>query len=447
MPRFPLRYLLFPALCLAFACATSKPLPRPVTAEEAVADFEAAWKAIDETHFDPDFNGVDWDAIHEEYLPRAEAATNIAEQREVIEEMLGRLEQSHFGVIPEEALPPSTGGEDGETPDEIAGGCGFDVRLREGQLLVTRVKPDGPAAQAGAALGWILLEVDERSAEDVLAKFEASAEKIGERGVAHGMRQVFRKRTFGEVGSTAECTFLDGEDREISLEMVREKRDVIAHAAATTLPTFYLEFDSEIREVDGRRIGIIHFSNWFLPMALRFDEAIDEMRECDGIVIDLRGNGGGALAMCMGLAGHFFDERKQMGTMQTHDTTMLYTANPRRISADKTRRVTPYAGTLAVLIDEASGSASEVFSGGVQSVGRARIFGETSAGAVLGAGMTSLPSGDAIIHAMFNFKTADGIYLEHRGVIPDEMIPTTREELLAGRDAQLDRALQWISSL
>ena len=57
--------------------------------------------------------------------------------REIISDMLGRLEQSHFSVIPLEALPPSTGDGSGATPEAIAGGVGIDVRLRDDRLLVT----------------------------------------------------------------------------------------------------------------------------------------------------------------------------------------------------------------------------------------------------------------------------------------------------------------------
>jgi len=448
MPR-PRRLLrltaLLPLLALFPTACSTTPEPRPVTTEEALKDFETAWKTIAETHFDPEYNGLDWDAIHEEYLPRAEAATDIGQVRRVIDEMLGRLGQSHFSVIPKEALPPETGDEKDVVPEEIAGGLGIDVRLRDGSMLVTKVKPGSAAEKAGVGLGWVLLEADGRVAAELLEEFQASAEKLGERAVAYSMRQVLLRRTYGEVGSTATLVLLDGEDQEVELEIAREPRDVIAHTAAGALPTFYLEFDQGVREVNGKRIGLIHFSNWFLPMATKFDEAIDELRDCDGLVIDLRGNGGGALAMCMGLSGHFFDESKEMGVMMSHDVTMRYLANPRYVSVED-ELVDPYAGPLAILVDETSGSASEVFSGGMQSVGRARVFGNTSAGAVLGAGMTTLPSGDAILHAIWNFKTADGTYLEHRGVIPDEDLPLRREDLLAGRDAQLEAALEWVAS-
>lgn len=429
-----------------FSCASapSAPPPVPVTPEAALADFDAAWTAIDETYFDPDFNGLDWDAIRDELRPRAEASTNLSEVRAVIEEMLARLDQSHFGLLPAEALPPATGGSDGVTPEGLEGGLGLDFRLRDDRLLVTEVRADGPAAAAGIHAGWILKELDGLTPEDLLERFAASSDTLGPRRVAAGMRQVFQNRSFGKIGTSVELVLLDGNDEEVTLEVARGPRDVIAHAAASTLPTFYLEFASEILERDGARYGRIHFTNWFLPMSPMVDAAIDEMRDCAGLVIDLRGNGGGVLMMCMGLAGHFFDEKKELGAMQYQASKMKFLANPRRINPDG-KRVTPYAGPLAILIDETSGSASEVFAGGLQSVGRARVFGATSAGAVLPARTTTLPGGDSILHAMANFKTADGTLLEERGVIPDVPVALDRATLLAGRDPVLEAALAWLA--
>ncbi len=429
---------------LTLACTSDPVAPEAVPGTDGVVEFETAWQAIHDTYFDPEFNGLDWQGIHDEFLPRVQAAASPGEVRGLIGEMLGRLEQSHFAVIPADALPPSL--DDAEAASAgMAGGCGFDVRFRDGQLLVTEVHPDGPAGRAGVRTGWILDRVGDRTLADTLEKYGASAEDLGPRKVAFGMRQLFTGRTYGEIGSSVELAFRDESDAEVILELERAKRDVIAHAATTTLPTFYLEFDSETVEHDGRRIGIIHFTNWFLPMALKLDEAIHAMRDLDGIVIDLRGNGGGALAMCMGLGGHFFSESVQLGTMQFHDTTMKFKVSPRRIAPDGSV-VEPYGGPLAIIIDETSGSASECFSGGMQSVGRARVFGETSAGAVLPARMTKLPSGDSILHAMADFKTADGTLLEHRGVIPDETVPVLRKDLLAGDDAQLSAALRWLTT-
>ena len=108
------------------------------------------------------------------------------------------------------------------------------------------------------------------------------------------------------------------------------------------------------------------------------------------------------------------------------------------------RPFTRFAGPVAILVDALSGSASECFTGGMQSLGRARVFGQTSMGQALPALFDKLPNGDLLIHAYGDFVTANGTRLEGRGVVPDEIVPLRREDLLAGRDATLDAALAWI---
>jgi len=93
-----------------------------------------------------------------------------------------------------------------------------------------------------------------------------------------------------------------------------------------------------------------------------------------------------------------------------------------------------------------TGSASECFAGGMQSLGRARVFGQTSMGQALPALFDRLPNGDVLIHAWGDFVTGTGVRIEGRGVVPDEPVPTTREDLLAGRDSTLETALRWIDS-
>jgi carboxyl-terminal processing protease len=124
---------------------------------------------------------------------------------------------------------------------------------------------------------------------------------------------------------------------------------------------------------------------------------------------------------------------------------LRFVANPRLVNAAG-ERVDPYAGPVAILVDGLTGSASECFSGGMQSLGRARVFGQPSMGQALPALFDRLPNGDVLIHAWGDFVTGTGVRIEGRGVIPDEPVDLTRESLLSGRDAALDRALAWIDS-
>ena len=149
--------------------------------------------------------------------------------------------------------------------------------------------------------------------------------------------------------------------------------------------------------------------------------------------------------MVMGISGHFVSDRQSLGVMKTRDSEFRFVANPRLVNANG-ERVPPFTGPLAILVDAMSGSASECFTGGMQSIGRARVFGQTSMGQALPALFDRLPNGDVLIHAYGDFVTAAGTRLEGRGVIPDETVPLRREALLAGRDATLDAALAWIDA-
>jgi carboxyl-terminal processing protease len=160
-------------------------------------------------------------------------------------------------------------------------------------------------------------------------------------------------------------------------------------------------------------------------------------------VIDLRGNPGGLAAMIRGVAGHLVTEPVNLGRMVMRDSEIVFPANPRLVMADG-RQVAPFAGPVAILVDELTASASECFAGGLQSLGRARIFGRTTAGQVLPASTRRLTSGDLLMYVVGDFLTASGRRLEGVGVVPDEPVALDPNALLAGRDPDLEAALRWL---
>jgi carboxyl-terminal processing protease len=207
----------------------------------------------------------------------------------------------------------------------------------------------------------------------------------------------------------------------------------------------FVRVESERRAIPGGlSAGVIRFNVWMTAVDREFQKAIDTHRNADGIVIDLRGNPGGLAAMLMGISGHFVKERKVLGTMKTRDSELRFPVNPRLVNAAG-ERVDPYAGPLAILVDGMSGSASECFTGGMQAIGRARVFGQVSMGQALPALFNKLPNGDVLIHAYGDFVAADGTRLEGRGVVPDVVVPLTRASLLQGKDETLEAALDWIA--
>ena len=260
--------------------------------------------------------------------------------------------------------------------------------------------------------------------------------------LAYRLVLMARDRLSGPIGSEVELTLRDGQDHERVLTLERVRQPGVMNQLGN-LPPLRVRLEHELVEHASLHVGLIRFNIWLLPIAAEFDAAIERYREADAIVVDLRGNLGGVGGMAMGLAGHFLDEPLSLGEMRTRQSVLHFRANPRRVNPAG-ERVRPFAGPVAVLQDGLSMSTSEIFAGGLQRLGRARVFGETSGGAALPSRIERLPCGDALQFAFADFVDPEGVRLEGRGVIPDEVAPMVREELLAGSDAPLEAALRWI---
>lgn len=433
--------------------------------------FDAAWNIIYTTHFDTNFNGVNWTAVRDQYRPRAAAASSTEELRAILSEMLARLGQSHMSIIPqfaadafqarasgepklESGAPPSasprsvgvdprknTSGMSGQRrAARQDGDLGFDVRLIGREMVVSRVDPKGPAERAGVRSGWIVRSIGKERLQSLLKQLPKGINTRQAQFMAWG---IARAQLLGAPGSKVQLEFLDGANRPVRLTL--ERREPVGESVKFgLLPTLYARFEEE-RFVTGQgaTIGVIRFNMWMAPIAGLFDQTLDEFRNADGIVIDLRGNIGGIGGMVMGLSGHFLKERVSLGTMKMRGNELKFFTNPRWVNGAGLR-VEPFSGPVAILVDGISLSAAEIFAGGLQDIGRARVFGETSAGQALPALWDRLPNGDVLYHAFADYITASGIRLEGRGVIPDVPVPLRREDLLAGRDAPLLAAVRWI---
>jgi carboxyl-terminal processing protease len=428
------------ALALA-ACVHRAPQPTYDRAA-GLATFDEAWRIVHETHFDTTFNGVDWVALRDSLRPLAAQATREDRVRGLILDMLGRLGQSHFMLIPRERA---------ETPDParerpLRGTTGLDVRLVGDRVLVTRVDSGSAAARAGVRTGWAVVAIGRDTVAPLLRRLRerVALAPVGGVRVETAACAAAYARLQPPLDSTVDVVFLDAGDRPVAVRLASkpEPSEPIRFGA---LPTLFARFTHERVDLQGGGCaGLIRFTGWLPPLMRRLDAAVDADRACRGMVLDLRGNTGGMGAMLGGVAGHFLEHRDTLGLMRTRRATLAFVANPRRVTADA-RAVRPFAGPLAVLIDEGSASASEVFAGGMQALGRARVFGRTSMGAVLGATWDRLPNGDVLYHALGDFSLPGGRRLEGRGVAPDDSVTASRADLLAGRDPALDAALHWIT--
>jgi carboxyl-terminal processing protease len=432
--------LLFCGLMSALEAREAKP-----RVPLALETFDQVWQILNENHFDTNFNGHDWQKVREKFRPRIAAARNSAAFRDGLQEMLGLLNVSHLAIVSSEEAEAMEADDKKaaslEAADESdSGTLGMELRFLGNDLLVTRVEPALPAAHAGVKPGWILRRIGKSKTADLKQK---TPKKLDERRRNFLAWRAASKKLSGAPGTAIALEFLDAGNRPITLSIERAaaQGEPIEFGA---LPVLYAHLDSTEAATPGRKkVGVIRFNIWMLPTALALNKAIDEHRGKDGIIIDLRGNIGGMVGMIIGAAGHFTTEPLILGTMVDRVNSLRLPANPRLVDTSG-KRVQPFAGPVAILVDEVTASASEVFTGGLQEHGRVRVFGRTSAGQALPAVYQELVNGDYLYRPVSDFVTPKGIRFEGRGIVPDESVPLDRGSLLSGRDVTMERALLWI---
>jgi carboxyl-terminal processing protease len=398
-------------------------------AEANLAAFDQVWETIRDTHWDPDLGGVDWDAAREELRPSPEAAADLATTRKAIEKLLRRLEQSHFGLIPAEVY---------ELDDEANGGrktgwSGATFRMLNGRPVITAVAADSPAERAGIRPGAEIVSFGEKAVDALL---ELPEEEMSSSMAAQVVFDRIERRLAGKVGDRVEVTLQDlhGEQTEHAFTSRRPPGQTTKFG---NLPE--MTVDIETRMLDSG-VGYIRFTMFMDPARLvaQISEFIREHADAKGLVIDIRGNPGGIGGMATGVAGWIARQEQQvLGEMQNRAGKLKFVYFRQRGS---------FAGPVAILVDERSMSTAEIFPGGLQDVGRCRVFGRPTPGFCLPSIVEVLPNGDRFMHAIANFVLPSGELLEGRGVTPDEVIELDRQKLAAGIDQDLEAAVSWIVS-
>ncbi|HSE39019.1 MAG TPA: S41 family peptidase [Blastocatellia bacterium] len=438
MKRTLLISILSALLCLAIAAQTPRPaqsvpggVPAAIPGASVVSTevrqetFDIVWRTVKDKHFDPTHGGVDWDKVREQYAPRAAAAKTDSEFYGVLRQMLGELRQSHFNIIPPEAVI------DDHSPEPKAGGIGIDLRLVDGQPVITRVDPGSSAASADLRPGFIIKRIDDTNAEQVIALFAKSKESEALRTLR--ITRTLMARIGGAPETTVRIAYLDERDQPREATVTRERLKGEMSQRLGNFPPQYTEF--EAKRLAGS-VGYIRFNVFVMILMDRIKTAIRGMSDAPGIIFDLRGNPGGVGGMSSGIAGVLKREQGSLGTMRMRAGYQNFAIFP---------QANPYLGPVVILTDGGSASTSEIFAGGMQELGRAVVVGERTAGAALPSIFQKLPTGALFQYAVADFRTPKGTLIEGRGVAPDIEVRLTRRVLLEGRDPQLEAAIEQIT--
>ncbi len=378
--------------------------------DNARAMLSAAKDDLKKNYYDPSLRGMDVETRFKEAEAKIKLATTRDQLVVIVAQTLLDLNDSHTFF-----LPPSRAG-------QVQ--YGWEMKMIGDRPFIHAVKPKSDAEATGLKVGDEILAVDgyRPTRDNIWKMYYRYYALMPSRSIrlvvqSPGDTKPRELNVPARIIRTANVT--DWE--KVFVQYLRERRDVGQDR--------FVEF--------GKDLLIWQMSTFSAPET-HIDAMMAKARNCKSLIIDLRGNGGGAVKTLERLGGYFFDHDVKIFDEKLRKETKPSTA--------KTRGSSIFKGELFVLIDSESASASEMFARLIQIEKRGTVIGDRSAGAVMvsrlfdhqaGVGNilyfgTSVTVADAIM--------TDGKSLETRGVVPDVALIPEGADLAAKRDPVLAHA-------
>jgi carboxyl-terminal processing protease len=392
-------------LLLAFTIHGLAQLAKQTNPQVRQKTFDTVWKTVNDKSVAPQYGGVDWAAIKQRYEPQITGVHSDEEFQDVLDRMLSEIKVSHLHIVDLTKLNEQLG--------RAIVKRGMALRDLDNQVVVTRIIDGSPAAATGLRPGYVVNAIDGQS----VVSARSAETKLAQDDEKHRLNIIDEANT----------------SREIEIGYALPPAEKLVSARIGPAFRHVLVETRTLRD----EIGYVSFTNFIMPLSKRLISAIDSMRNARGIIVDLRGNSGGETELGLLLAGLFVDKETVISTTQTRKGETQYKAKPAKH---------PYRGPVVILLDEECGSESEEMTGGLQAVGRVFVIGRTSRGEDMDATLAGLPIKSFVLLYPFGVpRTPKGIVIEGRGVTPDLDVKLTRAELLKGKDAQLEAAVQYIA--
>ncbi len=237
---------------------------------------------------------------------------------------------------------------------------------------------------------------------------------------------------------------------KVNLEILSAGTGSKTHIVTLTRDKIRLEdraVKMTIKNVGSRTVGVLDIPSFYFGLSKDVKSQLKklEKEKCDSLVIDLRGNGGGVLTEAVSLSGLFIPSGP---IVQVRD-------NKGKVREENNYDdAAYYKGPLVVLTDRFSASASEIFAAAMQDYGRALIVGEPTFGKGTVQQHRSLnriydqmlrpewPALGSVQYTIQKFYRIDGRSTQRKGVVPDILMPTGKEEVETGEKYE-DNALPW----
>jgi len=384
------------------------------TVEGRLAVFDDVWETIQERYYDPTFHGLDWQAKRTTFRPAAARAANTHEFYEVLRQMIASLKDAHTRVYsPDEKF-------DWWSPRFVT--VGLTIREVQGAPTVIYVDPNSAAAKTDIQQGDVIASIDNLPVADFIAHRMRSA------GLADDTYYRFRTVATlfdGAAGTTVKVGWTTRNGKQKS----------------ATLPRYWSQRQLGFNNQRKGKIAILRIDAFTQSVALDFSKVLPQVLEgAEGIILDLRSNGGGDAEAMADVASLFLDDGTNLGKFADRSGASfeLQTFSKRLW---RSPGLLPTKLPLVVLTSENTSSAAEILVAALQTKNRARVIGTETCGCVLAIrNRHALPDGGVLDVSEFDYRTAGGVRLEGVGVKPDTVTQLTRADIYSRHDRALDLA-------
>lgn len=433
---------------------SSKPIVDLVEADTAELDdfsdlsyvdaFDAAIDLLSREYAFTEYKDIDWDALSAELRPRVlEAQTNNDRLafRRTIRDLAWSIPDGHVsGPVELQDFQAAA-----------SGGLGIAIReLDDGRVLVSHLTENSPASRRGIELGAEILSINDAPIQSVL---NSTVPWTSPFSTPHNLRLAqLQFATRFEVGERVSVTYQNPGGETERFEMTAEFEPESFSAASLNQPLSgnELPVEFEIREDGYAYLAIYSFSD-DLPLTVAlWERAIGTLmlQGIQGLIIDIRQNGGGSGFLGDQLPAYFFSQEFTIGnTARYSENREEFLISP----AFEDEFMLPtnglfYSGPIAVLISPSCASACEGFAHAMTINDRAAIVGHYPTAGLGGSVVPiSLPDDTSLSYTNTRGLNADDqIHIEGLGIAPTVRVPVTEETLFSDEDVLLNAALDYL---
>jgi len=382
------------------------------------AAFDMCWRQMRDSWYDDRLNNRDWNKIREKY--RGIAATpDVDALATVVQLMLGELNGSHLGFSPGSLTLPAR--RPGGAPEEPVIdrtwrpvtahlGVRFDSEFKGPGLKVRDALPEGPADQKRSKLnpGDVILSIDGTKVDPSMDLTMVLNSPPGKE---------FRLKV----------NDADGKERDVVL------RPTTYTAARQLLYRKWLKDNrTAVERQSNGQLGYLHIAQMNIESFRKFEEELyDAGAGKDGLVIDVRDNGGGSTADLLLTAltqpRHAIAVPRGGGPGYPQDRTVFAT----------------WTKPIVVLCNQNSFSNAEIFSHAVKTLKRGHLIGVPTAGGVISTGGTAIMDVGFLRMPFRGWHLIDtGEDMELNGAVPDFVVWPKPGDVAKGKDSQIEKAVQ-----